>query len=271
MTRQVIPGTRSSSGIAPASGQETTRDEFLGGKLNILQPADGPKGAIDALFLAAAVSGSPGQTALDVGSGIGLVAIALAQRVPDLEVTGVEMQPDLCRLGEENARANGLDSRVAIIEADVTAPLSTLQSDGLIPESFDHVAANPPFYVEGKARIPHDAAKARSRIAPEGALEKWIRFSAAMAAPRGTLTLIHRPEALPDMLRHLDRRFGALKLFPLFPARGKAASRVIVQGIKGSNAPLSLQDGLVLHDAEGRYTEEAQAILRNGYALNLAG
>jgi len=264
-----MPGTPSSNGVAPAIGRETTRDEFLGGRLTIVQPKEGPKGAIDALFLAAAVPGAPGQRVLDVGSGIGLVAVALAQRVPDLEATGVEMQPGLCKLGAENARTNGLDSRVAIIEADITAPLSTLKSAGLLPESFHHVAANPPFFVEGKARVPRDAATARSRVASEDALENWIRFSAAMAAPRGTLTLIHRADALPDILKNLDRRFGALKLFPLFPARGKAASRVIVQGTKGSNAPLELHDGLVLHDSEGRYTGEAQAILRDGHGLDL--
>jgi len=264
-----MPGTPVKKKIDLESGHEITRDEFLGGKLRIAQPKEGPKGAIDALFLAAAVPGASGQRALDVGSGIGLVAIALARRVPKLDVTGVEMQPELCRLAEENARANGLDARVGIIEADITASSSTLESVGLIPESFHHVVANPPFFVEGRARRPRDAATARSRLGPEDALQNWIRFAAAMAAPRGTLTLIHRSDALPEILRHMDRRFGALKLYPLFPSRGSAASRVIVQGVKGSNAPLALHDGLVLHDGGGGYTEEAQAILREGCALDV--
>jgi len=264
-----MPGTPAKKKIALAGGHGITRDEFLDGKLKIAQPKEGPKGAIDALFLAAAVPGASGQRALDIGSGIGLVAIALAQRVPELDATGVEMQPELCRLAEQNARANGLDARVEIIEADITASFSTLESVGLVPESFHHVAANPPFFVEGRARSPRDASTARSRVGSEDALENWIRFAAAMAAPRGTLTLIHRADALPEILRHMDRRFGALKLFPLFPSRGSAASRVIVQGVKGSNAPLTLHDGLVLHDSKGSYTEEAQAILREGCALDL--
>jgi tRNA1(Val) A37 N6-methylase TrmN6 len=264
-----MSGIKSDKRIALERGQQTTSDEFLGGKLKIIQPSEGPKGAIDALFLAAAVPGVSGQRALDVGSGIGLVALALARRVVELDVTGVELQPDLCRLAHENACANGLDARVNIIEADVTAPLSTLESVGLIPESFHHVAANPPFFIEGRARSPRDAATARSRVGSEDALEKWIRFAVAMAAPRGTLTLIHRADALPDILRHMDRRFGALKLSPLFPSRGSTASRVIVQGVKGSNAPLALHDGLVLHNGAGGYTDEAQAILREGFRLDL--
>jgi len=264
-----MPRIPSKTGIALESGHEITQDEFLGGKLRITQPKEGPKGAIDALFLAAAVPGAAGQRVLDIGSGIGLVALALAQRVPGLGVTGVELQPDLCRLAEQNARANGLDGRVGIVEGDVTAPLSTLRSVGLMPESFDHVAANPPFFIEGRARSPRDAATARSRVGSEDALENWIRFAAAIATPRGTLTLIHRADALPEILRHMDRRFGALNVFPLFPSRGSAASRAIVQGVKGSNAPLALQDGLVLHDSEGGYTEEAQAILREGRLLDV--
>lgn len=264
-----MPGTTLDNGIASPGGLETDSAEFLGGKLTINQPREGPKGAIDALFLAAAVPAASGQTALDVGTGIGLVGLALARRVPDLKLTGVELQPDLCRLAEENVRANGLEDRVRVVEADVTGPLSTLESVGLIPESFDHIAANPPFFVEGKTRSPRDPATARSRVGSEDVLENWIRFAAAMAAPRGTLTLIHRPDALSEILKHIDRRFGALKLYPLFPNRGSAANRVIVQGVKGSNAPLTLLDGLVLHGSGGGYTEAAQAILGKVAALDL--
>ena len=46
-----------------------------------------------------------------------------------------------------------------------------------------------------------------------------------------------------------------------------AAKRVILQARKGSRAPMDLLPGLALHDAEGRYTPEAEAILRDGASL----
>ena len=45
--------------------------------------------------------------------------------------------------------------------------------------------------------------------------------------------------------------------------------RIIVQGRKGSRVGTKLLQGLVLHEADGRYTEAAEAVLRGGAALPL--
>jgi len=103
----------------------------------------------------------------------------------------------------------------------------------------------------------------------EGALDAWVRFLATFAAPKGRLTLIHRPQALPELLPMLDRRFGAVTLLPLFAKAGEPATRIIVQACKGSRADLRLLPGLLLHEADGRYTAKAEAVLRDGQALEL--
>jgi tRNA1(Val) A37 N6-methylase TrmN6 len=97
----------------------------------------------------------------------------------------------------------------------------------------------------------------------------WVRFLATFTAPKGRITLIHMPQALPQLLPLLDRRFGAVTLFPLFPKDGEPAVRVIVQARKGSRAGMRLLPGLVLHEADGRYTAKAEAVLRHGQALEL--
>jgi tRNA1(Val) A37 N6-methylase TrmN6 len=103
----------------------------------------------------------------------------------------------------------------------------------------------------------------------EGALEAWVRFLATFTAPKGRITLIHMPQILPELLPLLDRRFGAITLFPLFPKEGAPAPRIILQAQKGSRAGLRLLSGLVLHEADGRYTDKAEAVLRQGETLNL--
>ena len=45
--------------------------------------------------------------------------------------------------------------------------------------------------------------------------------------------------------------------------------RVLIQGIKGSRAPLQILRGLVLHKANNSFTKEAEAILRDGRAYLL--
>jgi tRNA1(Val) A37 N6-methylase TrmN6 len=77
------------------------------------------------------------------------------------------------------------------------------------------------------------------------------------------------PQALPELLPLLSRRFGAVTLLPLFPKEGEQAVRVIVQARKGSRAGMRLLQGLVLHEADGSYSAKAEAVLRHGQALEL--
>jgi tRNA1(Val) A37 N6-methylase TrmN6 len=99
-------------------------------------------------------------------------------------------------------------------------------------------------------------------------LDAWVRFAASMARDGGTLTIIHRADALPDLLAVLERRFGDTLILPLHPRAGAPASRVLIQAKKASRAPLTLLAGRILHDdgAHG-FTPEFDAILRGGAAL----
>lgn len=249
----------------------TTRDAFLDGRLSLLQPRHGPRAAIDALFLAAAVpvEEGQGQCVLEAGTGTGIAALALCSRVNDCHVTGVDVQRGLLDLARENVTRNRFDHRIALIEADINAAGKTHEAAGLVRESFHHVAANPPFFTSGEAREQADPSTARAYTAQKGDLENWVRFLTAMAAPRGTVTLIHRAEALADLLALFEGRFGAVVVYPLFPRKGAPAKRVLVQGIKGSRAPMVLASGMVLHVKDGGYTEEANLILRGGAGLRI--
>jgi tRNA1(Val) A37 N6-methylase TrmN6 len=90
---------------------------------------------------------------------------------------------------------------------------------------------------------------------------------ARLAQPKGTATIIHKAESLGRLLAVLEGRFGALKVLPLYPRVGAPAHRVIVQGTKGSRAPLLLLPGFVLHGEGNAFTPEAQAVLAAGAAL----
>jgi len=244
-------------------------DAFLGGALSVLQPRQGARSGVDAVLLAASLAHPPDQPArvLEAGSGAGAVALCLARRLPKVHVTGVEIDPDLCELARRNAARNGLAERFDIIEGDVTGPFSALEAGGVQREAYDHVVANPPYLPAGRARAPASANKRRAHVMAAGGLDSWVRFLAACAAPRARLWLIHRADALLPVLDALKGRFGGARVFPLFAHAGAPASRIIVAATKGSRAGPSLLRGLVLHDADGRYTSAAEAALRHGAAL----
>lgn len=252
-----------------ADGLPTTEDAFLGGKLIIRQPKPGPRAGIDAVFLAAACPARAGDSVLEAGAGSGIVSLAVARRVPGAAVIGVEIDPRLASLANANAASNGLTPMARFIAGDVTRGAGAFADLGLAPSSFDHVLANPPFLAAGEARLPPDAMLRRAHAADPGEWEGWVRFLSAFARPKGTLTLIHRADALPRLLPLLERRFGSLTVYPLFPRRGEAANRILIQGVKGSKGPFQMREGLALHRENGGFTNQAAAVLREGVRLEL--
>ena len=251
--------------------QDVTDDAFLGGALGILQPRSAYRAGLDAVLLAAAVPVQAGRVerVLDAGAGVGVVGLCIARRCPDARVTLVELEPQLAALARTNATRNGLQQRIDVIEADMAAGGAGYAEAGLAQGLFDHVAANPPYQTDGRASRSPDRLKAQAHGMAGGALEAWLRFLAAAAKSGGTVTLIHRIEALPELLAATIPRFGALKLLPIHPRDSEPARRVIIQGIKGSRAPLQLLPGLVLHGQGHAFRAAVDAILRGGQPLVL--
>jgi tRNA1(Val) A37 N6-methylase TrmN6 len=248
----------------------TSVDGFLGGRIGIIQPRGGHRAGSDAVFLAAAVPARSSSRVLDVGAGVGVAGLCLLARVSNIEVLAVEIDAELCTLAEQNAARNGFDDRFSVVNADVTTPSKVLREAGFLREGYDEVIANPPFHAEGAVRAAPDRTRAAAHVIGAEGLTAWVRFFATFAAPKGRLTLIHRADCLGELLHLLDGRFGDLAVFPLFPKRGETATRIILQGRKGSRAGLKLLPGLVLHEEDGGYTAKAEAVLRGGEALDLS-
>ena len=233
-------------------------DTFLDGRVKVAQPQSGFRSGLDAVMLAAAVPAAPGQTVLELGAGSGVASLCLTARISGLSVTGVERDEKLAALAEDNARANGFDG--TFFAADIFALPKDLKRD------FDQVLANPPFHGEGQASP--DAARAAA-LMDDGALSDWLKLGLQRTVSGGFFTAILRADRLNQALAALPER--GVCAFPLWPRQGEAPKRVILQARKGSNAPFALLPGLVLHQEDGAWTPEADAVLRRGNALALSG
>ena len=239
-----------------------SEDTLLGGGIRLRQPRTGYRAAIDPVFLAAAVPAEAGETVLDAGCGVGAASLCLAKRVRDCRITGIEAQRDLVRLANENAALNGFADRIAVMAGDILRPPPRLD-----PGSFSHVMANPPYLAVDAGTPPPDAGKATATLEGEADLAHWLRFALSAVRPKGTVTFIHRADRMEQLLAQLSQRAGEIVVFPLWPGQNKPAKRIIVRARKGVATPTRLTPGLVLHEADGRYTAVADAILRQGAAL----
>ncbi len=247
-----------------------TDDGFLGERLKILQPEKGYRAGIDAVMLAAAVPAKAGDHVLDLGAGVGVASLCLAARCEGVKVSGLEIQSELASAAAQNADRNGLDAQVSVIHGSITEKAAALKTKGAPYGGFDHVMSNPPFYEAGTVWGSPNESKATAHALKDVALNEWLRVTCAMAKPKGTVTIVHRADALPELLLGVEGKLGKLTAFPLWPAAGQGANRILLQGTKGSRAPFVLAGGLVLHDDAGAFTADADAILREGAALALS-
>jgi len=241
-----------------------TDDRLLGGRVRLAQPAWGYRVAIDTVLLAAAVPARAGERVLEAGCGVGGAALCLAERIPGVAVTGVDADADLVRIAAANAEENGVAGRVSFRAGDI-AP----QGTGVERGTFDHAMANPPYLAAGTGRPSAEGRKAAATVEAGADLGDWIGFCLSAVRDRGSVTLVHRADRLEALLAAFAGRAGGIVVFSLWPSAAADAKRVIVTARKGSAAPTRLARGLVLHEDGGAYTDEAEAALRHGAALEI--
>jgi tRNA1(Val) A37 N6-methylase TrmN6 len=238
---------------------DVTHDAFLGGRLTIAQPAKGFRAGLDSVLLGAA-TGHGGGHLLDLGAGVGTAALVALADHPRLSATLVESDATTAAIAAENAAANGLAGRAEVLTLDLRAPGRARSAAGLRADHFVSVIANPPFFDSGTAPAARRAA-ARHML-PE-TLDLWIKTAASHAAPGGEIIFIHVAERLSALLQGFESRFGAITVLPLTPREGERVHRILIRGIKGSRAPLTLLASRSLHTPSGRtFRPEFEAIFR---------
>jgi release factor glutamine methyltransferase len=74
---------------------------------------------------------------VDVGTGSGAIAIALAHHLPNATITAIDISAAALPIARENAKLNGVSHRIGFLEGDLLGPVAG--------EQFDIVVSNPPY------------------------------------------------------------------------------------------------------------------------------
>lgn len=243
---------------------DLTQDAFLGGRVMLWQPRRGYRAGVDPVLLAASVQASSGQSVLELGCGAGAAILCLGARVAGLSLTGVERDAGYAAL----ARRNGQDA-LNVVLADLEALPASLRE-----HQFDHVIANPPFFDRAASRPSQDPRREVAH-AEQTALRSWVKVAGKRLKPKGSLSVIHRAERLPDLLSVLAQDIGSVEVLPISARPGRSADRIILRGRKNGRAGFRLHAPLVMHtgtahidDTLKDYCPQVQAILQQGAALD---
>ena len=166
-------------------------DAFLGGALTLLQPKEGYRAGLDPVLLAASVPAVAGQQVLDLGCGAGAAGLCLGTRVPGLHLAGLERHGGYAALARRNGAGLGLE----VFEGDVADMPKPLRQ-----RMFDHVIANPPYYVRSLGTAAPDPHR-EAALGEDTPLADWVRAGTKRLKPRGSLHVILKANRLADALK----------------------------------------------------------------------
>jgi release factor glutamine methyltransferase len=156
-------------------------------------------------------------TVLEIGTGSGCIAIALARYLSDARIVATDVSAAALGVATDNAEAHEAADRIEFREGDLFAPV-----DG---ETFDLVVCNPPYVADGGA--DEDVARHEPHVAlfsgADGCdlIRRLVAEAPAHLAPGGTL-LVEIGEEQGDAVRALAaEHFANVTIHPDLAGRAR--------------------------------------------------
>ncbi len=146
------------------------------------------------------LEGTERPSVVDVGTGTGAIALAIADERPDVDVTAIDVSEEALELASENAVYTGLGDRVRFLQHDV--------SGGLRGGPYDLVVSNPP-YVEPEELTTLQPEvrdwEPNEALVGHGVTEAIARAAQDALHPGGALVLEVAEGSAPDVTALLER------------------------------------------------------------------
>jgi release factor glutamine methyltransferase len=114
---------------------------------------------------------------VDLGTGSGAVAVAIAHAAPDAEVVAIDASPAALAVARENARRHG--AAIRFVEGDWFA--------GLAGERFDLIVSNPPYVAAGDGHLGEGDLRFEPRAALVGGPDGLDAIRAIVAGAKAHL------------------------------------------------------------------------------------
>jgi tRNA1Val (adenine37-N6)-methyltransferase len=241
-----------------AAPADLTRDRFFEGALAVSQQRGGYRFSIDAVLLAHAALLHPATSALDLGTGCGIIALIMAYRNPGLSIAGIEIQPELAAIAAMNVRANKMDDRIRIACRNMT---ELTPAD--CPAGLDLIVSNPPYRRVNSGRTNPDPQRAIARHEITVTLADLSALAGRLLSPGGRFVTVYPAERLADLLGALRAsRIEPKWLRTIHSTERSEAKRVLVAAVRGANPGIRIAAPLAIYSDDGSYSERVGAMLR---------
>ncbi|MCX7780869.1 MAG: tRNA1(Val) (adenine(37)-N6)-methyltransferase [Negativicutes bacterium] len=226
-------------------------DDLIINNMKIIQHGRDFCFSLDAVLLAHFASLRPGWSAVDLGTGTGVIAMLLAARGAG-RVTGVELDQAAAAMAERSVRLNGLGTKVAIVRGDMRELKHVLPAG-----VWDLVVCNPPYRPVGQGYLNDNERHAAARHELTASLDDVLAAARYLVKYRGRFAMVHLPERMAEILKAMSLQGIEPKRLRLVqPRRGKKPNMLLVEGVRGARPGLDVLPPLEVYGPDGRYAEE---------------
>lgn len=193
---------------------------------------------------------------MDLGCGNGALSVLLCARHPHITVTGLEIQPEVAALAQENITHNHLEQRMQVICGDMKQSQS-LFSTG----SFDYVVCNPPYFAQNSGFSAKGVNKSTARQDSSGTAADAVRAAAYLVKFGGRAAFVYRPERICELITEMRARQLEPKRMRFVHQRAAAVpSAVLIEARRGSAPGVQVLPPLLVCGENGKHTEEYRTI-----------
>ena len=198
---------------------------------------------MDAVLLSGFAKVKKGETALDLGTGTGIIPILLKTKTNGKHFTGLEIQKECADMAGRSVRYNHLEDDVEIVRGDIKEA-----ADIFGAASFDVVTSNPPYMIGQHGLRNPDMPKAIARHEVLCNLED--------VKERGRFYMVHRPFRLAEIMNVLTKyRLEPKRMQLVYPYIDREPNMVLIEALKGGNSRVTVEPPLIVYKEPGVYTE----------------
>lgn len=209
-------------------------DQFLDGRLQIIQSRDGYRFSIDAILLSEFVSIRTGDVVIDLGTGCGIVPLILLLTRPVSHAVGLEIQEELAFQAVRNVLLNRMGQKIDIVRGDIRYP-------PMAGASADVVVCNPPYRKNKSGRINPNPQRAIARHELLASIDDILRTAGYLLKKKGRFTLIYPAVRLADILIRLRQFNLEPKRIQLnYPNIDSDAKLVLIEATQGGRPGLEV-------------------------------
>lgn len=214
---------------------------------------------MDAIMLGAWVNPLKKGRVLDIGTGCGVLSLICAQRMPGVEIVGIDIDEESVIEACKNFRISSWNKRLRAELKDFSSMVTS--------EKWNLIISNPPFFNSGVTNF--DSARKLAHHDSTLSPVSLIGFASRTLTSDGVVAMILPTERTENIIKEVEKfdleLLRSCRIYPRPDLRSKRIMLEIGRKKEKSNARNIREENLVIENRQGEYSEEFKELTREFY------